>query len=619
MSEDELRTDPLGVLSEAAGYDDSELWWEQQVEARQDSAGLFEAILEAMTAVRDEHPETSARGLLREAWMRKVIRQTVKAGHEHIAVVCGAWHAPALAKMPPVKHDTALLKGLPKSKVSSTWIPWTNSRLSYRSGYGAGVESPGWYRHLWEEPKNATTRWMTLAGRLLRAEDLDASSASVIEAVRLADALASMRDVASPGLRELREAIQTVLCHGNGAPMQLIRSKLEIGEKLGEVPEGADAVPLQRDLAAEQKRLRLKPTAEIKEVSLDLRKSNDLDRSKLLHRLCALGIAWGERARGKRSTGTFRETWTIQWKPELHIELIEANLWGNTVKGAASAKFGAEAKKAELDDLTVLLDAAILSDLPDAVQTLLSELQDRAAVSSDVLKMMKAVGPLAEVARYSDVRKTEASQVMPILRSLFARALVGLPHACAQADDEAALELVAGINSMHSAAQLVDIESLSNDWVVALESLQSQDAAHGLLRGRACRLLIELQVLSEDEVGKQASLALSAATNAMEAGSWIQGLLTGSGLLLIHQRPVWIALDTWLRDLDGEAFNSVLPLVRRGFADFSGAERRTMGEKVKDLNPASASSTATTQTQDTQINHDRAEETLSVLQQILGA
>ena len=38
---------------------------------------------------------------------------------ERIAVVCGAWHAPALAKMPSAKDDAALLKGLPKIKIET--------------------------------------------------------------------------------------------------------------------------------------------------------------------------------------------------------------------------------------------------------------------------------------------------------------------------------------------------------------------------------------------------------------------------------------------------------------------------------------------------------------------
>ena len=143
-------TDPLGLLAEAAGYSNGERWWEHMVETRGDNVDLFTAILEAMTAVREEMPllENPIEAK-REAHMRKTIRAAEKEGFERIAVVCGAWHAPALSQMPAAKEDTALLKGLPKIKVQATWIPWTYGRLSYSSGYGAGIESPGWYHHLW--------------------------------------------------------------------------------------------------------------------------------------------------------------------------------------------------------------------------------------------------------------------------------------------------------------------------------------------------------------------------------------------------------------------------------------------------------------------------------------
>src|SRR5262249_58135717 len=111
----------------------------------------------------------------REAWMRKTIRAAAQEGFKRIAVVCGAWHAPALTidagNTPSAKEDEELLKGLAKVKTQATWTPWTYGRLSYRSGYGAGVESPGWYHHLWMEPEDTSIRWMARVARLLREED----------------------------------------------------------------------------------------------------------------------------------------------------------------------------------------------------------------------------------------------------------------------------------------------------------------------------------------------------------------------------------------------------------------------------------------------------------------
>ena len=82
---------------------------------------------------------------------------------------------------------------------------------------------------------------------------------AIVKAASLAPDLILL-DLSMPGLGDLHEAIQTVLCHGSIEPMQLLRDKLEIGEKLGEVPPETPAVPLQRDLENRQRKLRFKPS-----------------------------------------------------------------------------------------------------------------------------------------------------------------------------------------------------------------------------------------------------------------------------------------------------------------------------------------------------------------------
>jgi hypothetical protein len=145
-----IRHDPLNELAQAAGQEDGERFWDRLVESRRDPGDLFAAVSEAMTAVRDALPERENLTLQREAAMRRGIRETTKQGFTNVAVVCGAWHAPALERLPPAAQDDRILRALPKAmKTSAAWVPWTFDRLAAESGYGAGVESPGWYAHLW--------------------------------------------------------------------------------------------------------------------------------------------------------------------------------------------------------------------------------------------------------------------------------------------------------------------------------------------------------------------------------------------------------------------------------------------------------------------------------------
>jgi hypothetical protein len=576
-----LRDDPIGLLAEAAGYSDREQWWDLQVEQRVDAAGLFEALLEAMSAVRERHEERAPRELQREAYMRSMIRAAQKQGFSRIAVVCGAWHAPKLAELGPARADSQLLKGLPKTKVAASWMPWTHSRLSYRSGYGAGVDSPGWYAHVWQHGHKADLVWATLAARLLREQDLDASSANVIETVRLASALAALRDVPAPRLSELREAIAAVLAGGQPARLALIRDKLEIGEALGQVPDHAGQVAIWRDFTQHIKRLRLKLSAEKSTLALDLRKDTDRERSQLLYRLAVLDVDWGTSPESGQGAGTFRETFQLCWQPELAVDLVAANLYGNTIELAAANKLSESARSAELPELTRLTELALQAALPGALDALLGELDARAASSSDVRAQLDAVEPLARVARYGDVRGTRAEHVLPVLRALFERIVVGLLPACTQLDDEAAGALVRAIGNAHRACLLLEEPGLRSDWLEALMGLTDAAPVHPRVRGRSARLLHEQRVLSADELARRASLALGPSVEPAHAAQWIEGLVEGEGVLLVHQEELLAVLDGWLESLGKDQFQAQLPLLRRGFSGLAPAERRAVARQMK--------------------------------------
>ena len=621
-----INQDPLSHLARAAGYSDSERWWEHLVEHRQDGKEIFGAVLEAMTALREAAIQSSLQKLepereaLREAHMRQKIREAQKDGFQRIAVVCGAWHAPALAQLPPAKDDAALLKGLPKCKVVATWIPWTYSRLAFASGYGAGIASPGWYDFLWTLKKRdrnrLATHWLTKVARLLRKEDLDASSASVIEAVRLAESLAAMRGCPLPGLPEMNEAAQAVLCFGDTLPLQLIAAKLIVSERLGEIPDETPMVPLAQDLAREQKRLRLPPEAAQRQLDLDLRKPNELDRSRLLHRLNLLGIPWGtqQRQRGAQK-GTFHELWAVQWQPEFAVALIEAGVWGTTIPSAAAAKVRQEADAApDLPALTAMLDSTLLADLPDAAEHLMSRLQAVAAVASDVGHLMGALPSLANILRYGNVRQTDATMVAGIVNGLVARICIGLPGACGSLNDEAAGEMFGKILECHAAVALLQNPGHTAAWNAVLRQLAESPNLHGLIAGRACRLLLEAQHFDATEAARRLGLALSTANAPAQSAAWVDGFLRNSGVLLLHDATLWRVLDDWVTALSPDHFTAALPLLRRTFSTFQVAERRQMGSRVasgggRGTNPAAASE---------EFDAARANQALPLLAQLLG-
>jgi hypothetical protein len=601
--------DPLAALAEAAGYEDPERWWEDMVEHRDGDLDTFAAVQDAMAALREQLDADTPREQRREAHMRHRIAAAEREGRERVAVVCGAWHAPVLAadarapKPPAVRGAKAVL----------TWVPWTYDRLARRSGYGAGVTSPGWYEHLFETADEPLVTWLARVAQHLRAHDSDISTAHVIEAARSAQGLAALRGRPLPGLPEITEGLGMVLGEAADPLLALLREDLVIGRKLGRVSERVPTVPLQRDLEATARTLRLKLDPAHRDLELDLRKESDLRRSHLLHRLRLLGIPWGDPRRVSGARGTFREAWRLQWQPEFAVAVIEASGWGPTVPLAATARVRAAAHEAGvLAELTALLEGALLADLPEAVGSVLVAFEASAAVSSDIPALMAGLPALARAARYGSVRQTDTGALGDVLSELLTRIAVGLPAAAAAIDDDAAAELLGHVTAVDGALATLADEALTAEWRGSLGRIMDRADAHPLITGRAGRILRDAGRLDGEQVAQRMDQALSRATEPLAAGAWLEGFLTGSGLALIHDRTLLALVDRWLAAATPNGFTSVLPVLRRTFSSFAAPERRQIGERVRGgvelARPPAA---------DAELDAERAELVIPVLAQLL--
>lgn len=608
-------TAPFELLARATGHPSYEGWWNGFVEQRRDGRGLFAGLLELMAELRatppsptPSTPEISAdltnqltMQLLadqREAYMRREIRRALQEGFVSIAVVCGAWHAPALTKVsaedPHAEEDKTLLENLETVDVEMAWVPWTYGRLATHSGYGAGVRSPGWYQHLWRmaeaghSPRETAALWLSKISALLREEGFDTSPAHVIEALRLTESLAGLRDLPLPGLPELNDATLAVMCGGAPEPMGLIQKKLIVGERMGMVPPDAPLVPLQKDLYARMRTLKLRPDPEESLLKLDLRHDLHLNRSRLLHQLTLLRLPWGKTIKARSAEGTYNEVWRLKWMPEFALRMVEANLWGNTVPDAAAAFAAERAREATtLPALTTLLDEAILADLPAAVERVLHKIQEIGALQRDVLHMMQALPPLARIMRYGDIRQTDQNLVADIVEMLLTRICLGLPASCRQLDDQAAEELLPAIVNVHGVVSFLKSVDHIDQWIATLRRISDTAGVHGLVAGRICRLLLDGDHLNDETAVDKLEQALSPAyaqtfsiPEINQAAAWLDGFLRGANLLLIHDRQLWQVIDRWVMRLSAERFVAVVPLLRRTFNSLSEATRQRLAERV---------------------------------------
>jgi Family of unknown function (DUF5682) len=161
----------------------------------------------------------------------------------------------------------------------------------------------------------------------------------------------------------------------------------------------------------------------------------------------------------------------------------------------------------------------------------------------------------------------------------------------------------------------LDQDQLRREWQRALGVVAEQPGVHGLVAGRATRLLLDAALIDVTEAGRRLSLRLSPAADAVAAAGWLDGFLSGEAALLVHEPELLAVVDRWATGVDGEVFDHLLPLLRRTFADFAAAERRAIGTQVARLDRG-VTSTAAAEEED--VDHERAARVLPKLLEILG-
>lgn len=612
--------DPLDYLAEAAGLRNGEQWWDHHFEQeKKTDPHHFEAVIHAMGGLRDEQIASSLdqENIDREAYMRTIIRQAQNEMYERIVVVCGAWHAPALTDLETTgKNDAKLLKELPKAKmkITSTWIPWTNSRLSLASGYGAGIQSPGWYEHQWKTSKNTEISWLTKTAKAFRKSGKEISTSHVIEAYNLTLGLSLLRKKAID-LEELNEATLAVMCMGDAILLQLIREKLIVGNKLGKVPDDIPKMPLQEDFEQQVKTFRIKLSAAAKVYELDLRKEFDLARSIFFHRLEILEMSWLVRT-SSRSKGTFRESWKAEWSPEMMVALIDKAFLGNTVEVAAQAVILRDCKETqEVSEVAALIQKSIPAELFENLDDLLDRINELSSISSDIIDLMKAVPQLVEVSRYGDVRKSDLTVLNTVVQQLLVKIFIGLPNAAYGLDEDSSTTMFTLIARLNDSVRLYEDESVQQQWYDTLHKLIDKDGVHSVILGCVCRLLLDAQQLTVEETDRRIAYALSTSNDPHKVAFWLEGFLGGNGMILIYDNRLWNLLYSWVASLPDSVFDELIVLLRRAFSKFEFGERRQIGDKAR---RGIATEAAPIVAGDELFNVEQARAILPVVKELLG-
>lgn len=639
-SGEEERMDVYRALDRQAGEDGHDTFWERTLEQTLDTAAYHEAANLFGTSIRqlsleqgarqedDEpgagstspeagvpgghvagqpssssgqtrHREPDCETLLREAFMRLQIQKALDEGYapEDIVVVTGAYHVAGL--LAPEAAVEAEAAKLPKAAASHTLMPYSYYRLSTRSGYGAGNKAPAYYELLWEnfvhgDLAHSARSYLSRIAIWQREHGNPVSSAAVIEAVRMADSLASLRGSRYPALRDLRDAAVTCLGEGRFSNISLAVADTEIGTAIGNLPEGVSRTSIQEDFYRQLKQLKLEKYRDItaQDLHLDLRENRrvsseksaflDRNRSFFLHQIRVLGIRFALAQGVRQENATWAEHWIVQWTPEAEIELVESALKGDTIAQATSfaMKERVEAAKS-MAEIAAVIEDGFTCGMAEMVQYATAALQAMAVDGVAVDELAGTADRLSTVLQYGSIRNLDPEPLKPILQQLFYRACLLLPGACV-CDDAASKVMTAAMEKLNRAA-LAHGFLHQEAWIHALEETAARDDLNTKLSGYAAAILLERSQVDAEWLKTEVSRRLSRGVPADLGAGWFEGLAMKNRYGLIARLSLWESLDQYLQNLTDEEFKRALVFLRRAFADFTAAEKDAIAENLGEI------------------------------------
>lgn len=532
-----------------------------------------------------------------------------------VVLVCGGFHAPFVKKRAAEIHRAfeADAEAMPMPVVAppaegarfgSYLVPYTYRRLDAFAGYDAGMPSPGFYELVFERgAEHAADRLVEIAVERLRKKKQLVSTADLIAARTLAEALRAMRGHAALLRTDILDALASALVKdGLEAPLPWARRGpiaprtdpllVEIvtalsGEREGRLDPRTPRPPLVFDVDAELDRHDLTPTAEARTKKLSLRDEPGRAASRVLHRLTVLGIPGFTRTSGPEwaTDALLDEVWSIARAPDRESALIEASIWGATLEAAALAKLedALVAAGGRLGPLAQVLGAAVFVGIGGLALQIIDRVEGAIANEHSLADVGEAVSRLFDLFLHGEL--LGAGGALSLERVLGAAVerglwiLEGITGASAPLDEGevravGALRdlVVRGPSSITSAR--AHAESVFARRAVDL-------AAPPAIRGAALGALWSLSNGSESE--EREALAIAATKGASlpsVIGDFLGGLFVVARTEALHAEGLIAAIDEVLVGLGDHELLVGLPSMRLAFSFFPPREREAIAKKI---------------------------------------
>jgi len=609
-SDHHLRTSAqLPELGARLGFEDPDTLWDHLFEQEPAGAPLAARLSAYFVALRGDEAG-SASDQRRERFMAQhVAWAAAQAPGSRILVVCGGYHAPAIARsfasLPPQEP-----RAEPRPGHHGIYlVPFSFQRLDAFSGYAAGMPSPAFCSAVWEHgPAQGGERMLAAAIQELRAHKQRVSVADAIAATTMAEGLARLRGHACPGRTDLldglaaalvKEALQAPLPWARRGvpaarthPVLLRLLQVFTGEQRGRLAVGTPRPPLVDDTHAELARVGIAASRATVKLEAPLYEPSGQQRSVVLHRLRVLGIPGVRRVRAPRFTRgqtLLGETWELTRGLDFDPALIEAALYGATLEQAALAKLEEAARLAADSRLVELVRDAALAGLGGLSQGLLLHLLASLGRQPDLSVLGHTLGGLLRLAE-SEAQVLSGAALAQVIDAAFQRC-VWLVESIQGAGAPAVPGHVAAIVALRDTVRWLGrtgglVKSAARPLAELAERRRRDPQAPAYLRGAATGLRAALTLdlgdpaaapLSDDDLVR----AFRGLREPGDYGDFLLGLFALAREELGHNEALFSAILSAVEELAEPTFLDALPALRAAMNYFPPRERVPIAERVR--------------------------------------
>ncbi len=636
LSQAEANSDNyLEQLRQRLQVDNQDALWDHLFEDEsEDAAGLDrlqQHLQQHFVQLRGDSAGDTAnqqRELCMANWLAWAMAQT----DQPIVLVCGGYHAPALARLwpefaqlyqagsepPAIASASSNTETASAIRTGSFIVPYSFKRLDAFTGYASGMPSPAYYQWLWQGGHDdAGKQLQQQISQRLRYKKLQVSTADLIALQLRATALAQLRghrhvlrsdwlDALAGAL--LKDAWEVPLPWSYRGPLRVATDPLLVetmdvlaGSLCGKLAAGTPQPPLVENFWQSVQAVGLPEFTPGRQLTLDLYQPEQRLQSQVLHRAALLELPGIQRLQGPQQalSAVRQEVWQLSQPYTQLPALIEAGAWGATLLDAARAKLEARLRLAH-DDLSGLVDSLNLAALAGLSQFSTAVLADIAKAIQQTRQFEELAPALASLHQLWRHGETLAFAAAPVLQTVLEHGcdralwLLEMPGLISPAQYSAHLhgclalrQLALDVFQQNQAATPGQPSlNLAPERMLAVFQRKTQQIhASALSRGAALGALISLRLHSSDstpasEPAIQDGLQALQQVHAQDLGDMLQGLLALAREELCQHDDFIQQLDQRLQALDGHEFVLALPALRAAFNWLPSRERAEFAAQI---------------------------------------